>query len=204
MKVQKRNGETENVSFDKIQARLLTLCNHKNLKELSIDPTVVAQKVCSEIYDGVTTEELDLLSSEISIALYTKNVEYKDLAARIIVSNHHKNTSDNFFDTMHQLYNYKKNGKGEPLINTRFYKFVQENKDTIEKEIDYNKDYNFDYFGFKTLDRSYLLKVNRKIVERPQHLLMRVSLSIHRYNLEKAFETYHHMSNGDFIHATPT
>jgi len=204
MKVQKRNGEMANVSFDKIQARLLTLCKDAKLKVLNIDPTIVAQKVCSEIYDGVTTEELDLLSSEIAIGLYTKNVEYKDLAARIVVSNHHKNTMSSFLKVIEQLYGYKKNGKGEPLINDRFYQLVKENGEKIENEIDYTKDYKFDYFGFKTLERSYLLKVNGEIVERPQHLLMRVSLSIHRNDLNKAFETYRHMSNGDFIHATPT
>jgi len=204
MKVQKRNGSEENVSFDKIQGRLVKLCEEPNLKRLNIDPTIVSQKVCSEIYDGVTTEILDLLSSEISIALYSKNKDYKDLASRIIVSNHHKNTDDKFSDVVDKLYDYKKNGKGEPLINQGFYNLVQKNKETIDNKIDYMRDYNLDYFGYKTLERSYLLKVDGKIVERPQHLLMRVSLSIHRNDLEKAFETYDHMSNGDFIHATPT
>jgi len=204
MKVQKRNGSEENVSFDKIQGRLVKLCEEPNLKRLNIDPTVVSQKVCSEIYDGVTTEILDILSSEISIALYSKNKDYKDLASRIIVSNHHKNTDNKFSDVVDKLYNFNKNGKSEPLINQEFYNLVQHNKDIIDNKIDYMRDYNLDYFGYKTLERSYLLKVDGKIVERPQHLLMRVSLSIHRNDLEKAFETYDHMSNGDFIHATPT
>ena len=204
MKVQKRNGSYENVSFDKIQARLLTLCQEPNLKPLNIDPTIVAQKVCSEIYDGVTTEELDILSSEISISLYSKNVDYKHLASRIVVSNHHKNTSGTFGDIVDRLHNYKKNGKGEPLINDDFYNLVQNNLELIENNIDYVRDYKFDYFGYKTLERSYLLKIDGKIVERPQDMLMRVSLSIHRNDLDKAFETYEHMSRGDFIHATPT
>ena len=204
MKVQKRNGSLENVSFDKIQTRLLTLCQEPNLKPLNIDPTIVAQKVCSEIYDGVTTEELDILSSEISISLYSKNVNYKHLASRIVVSNHHKNTSGTFGNIVDRLHNYKKNGKGEPLINDDFYNLVQSNLELIENKIDYICDYNFDYFGYKTLERSYLLKIDGKIVERPQDMLMRVSLSIHRYDLDKAFETYEHMSKGDFIHATPT
>ena len=204
MKVQKRNGSLENVSFDKIQTRLLTLCQEPNLKPLNIDPTIVAQKVCSEIYDGVTTEELDILSSEISISLYSKNIDYKNLASRIVVSNHHKNTSGTFGNIVDRLHNYKKNGKGEPLINDDFYNLVQNNIELIENKIDYIRDYNFDYFGYKTLERSYLLKIDGKIVERPQDMLMRVSLSIHRYDLDKAFETYEHMSKGDFIHATPT
>ena len=204
MKVQKRNGSFENVSFDKIQTRLLTLCQEPNLKPLNIDPTIVAQKVCSEIYDGVTTEELDILSSEISISLYSKNIDYKHLASRIVVSNHHKNTSGTFGDIVYRLHNYKKNGKGEPLINDDFYNLVQKNLELIENKINYIRDYNFDYFGYKTLERSYLLKIDGKIVERPQDMLMRVSLSIHRYDLDKAFETYEHMSKGDFIHATPT
>ena len=204
MKVQKRNGSFENVSFDKIQARLLTLCQEPNLKPLNIDPTIVAQKVCSEIYDGVTTEILDILSSEISISLYSKNVDYKHLASRIVVSNHHKNTSGTFGDIVDRLHNYKKNGKGEPLINDNFYNLVKNNLERIENKIDYIRDYNFDYFGYKTLERSYLLKIDSKIVERPQDMLMRVSLSIHRNDLDKAFETYEHISNKDFIHATPT
>ena len=204
MKVQKRNGSQENVSFDKIQGRLVKLCEEPKLKRLNIDPTIVSQKVCSEIYDGVTTIQLDLLSSEISIALYSKNIDYKYLASRIIVSNHHKNTDDKFSDVVDKLYNFNKNGKGEPLINDGFYNLVQQNKDIIDNKIDYIRDYNLDYFGYKTLERSYLLKVDGKIVERPQHLLMRVSLSIHRNDLDKAFETYDHMSNGNFIHATPT
>ena len=208
MKVQKRNGLKENVSFDKIQNRMLSLCTDPELTPLHIDPTVVAQKVCSEIYDGVTTEELDLLSSEISIALYSKDKQYKELASRIIVSNLHKNTDDKFSDVIIKLYNYKKNGKGEPLINKRLYDLVYDKNSVfcsvIDNKIDYTRDYNFDYFGFKTLEKSYLLKIDRKIVERPQHLLMRVSLSIHKYDIEKAFETYDYMSNGDFIHATPT
>ena len=208
MKVKKRDGSLENVSFDKIQKRLLTLCEEPNLEKLDIDPTIIAQKVCSEIYDGVTTEILDILSSETSISLYSKNIDYKVLASRIVVSNLHKNTEGKFSDVIKKLYNYKKNGKGEPLINERLYNLICDknslHRDMIDDKIDYIRDYNFDYFGFKTLERSYLLKIDGKIVERPQDMLMRVSLSIHRNNLEKAFETYDNMSKGNFIHATPT
>jgi ribonucleoside-diphosphate reductase subunit M1 len=204
MKVQKRNGNMEDVSFDKILKRITCLCNEPHLKKLNIDPTIIAQKVCSEIYDGVTTEELDILSSETAISLYSTNSDYKELASRIIISNHHKNTPSDFKEVVNKLYNYNRNNEKENLINKNLYDLVMNNIDIINKYIDYNLDYKFDYFGFKTLEKSYLLKVDGKIIERPQHLYMRVALSIHRNNFEKAFETYLGMANQDFIHATPT
>ena len=205
MKVQKRNGDYEDVSFDKISNRLKSLCTDPNLENLEVDTTLVAQKVCAEIYDGVSTKELDILSSEIAISLYSNNINYKKLAGRIIISNHHKNTSNKFSNVISNLYNYKDiNTNSIPLINKYLYDLVLENKDLIDKKIDYNRDYLFDFFGFKTLEKSYLLKINGKIVERPQHLLMRTALAIHRNNLDKAFETYDYMSNHYFIHATPT
>ena len=205
MKVTKRNGNIEDVSFDKILNRIKSLCNFETLKKLNIDPTIIAQKVCGEIYDKVKTIELDILSSEIAISLYSMNIEYKELASRIIISNHHKNTDESFLTVINKLYNFVDNrGENIHLINDNLYNIVNENSDLIESKIDYMRDYLFDFFGFKTLEKSYLLKINKKIVERPQHLLMRVSLSIHRNDLEKAFETYENMSKQYFIHATPT
>ena len=204
MRVQKRNGSMEEVSFDKILNRIKSLCNDPNLKELNVDPSIIAQKVCSEIYDGVTTEELDILSSEISISLYSTDTDYKILASRIIISNHHKNTSSDFKEVIDKLYNFKRNGEKENLISENLYNLVQDNINEINDILDYKFDYKFDYFGFKTLERSYLLKVDDKIIERPQHLYMRVALSIHRNDINKAFETYLGMANQDFIHATPT
>ena len=198
MKVQKRNGMLEDVSFDKILNRIKTLSSSDEFKEkLDIDPTVIAQKVCSELYDGVTTTELDILSSEIAIALYSKHLDYSTLASRIIISNHHKKTSSTFSDVIEEL--YKNN-----IIDDYLFDLVQINKQSINEKIDYSRDYELDFFGFKTLEKSYLLKCNGKIVERPQNLFMRVSLCIHRDNIEKAFETYDYISQKYFIHATPT
>ena len=198
MRVQKRNGTFEEVSFDKILKRIRSLCNGEEFSSvLKIDPTVIAQKVCSEIYDGVKTSKLDELSSQISISLYSKNPEYSTLASRIVVSDHHKSTKSSFSDVISDLYENK-------VIKEYLYEIVDCNKEKIEKEISLMKDYDIDFFGFKTLQKSYLLKVNGEIVETPQYLFMRVALCIHRDNLEKAFETYHHISNKDFIHATPT
>ena len=204
MRVQKRDGEFENVSFDKIMNRISSLCNEPGLKELNIDPTIIAQKICSEIYDGVETSKLDILSSEVSISLYSKNLDFKELASRIAISNHHKNTLGVFSEIMSNLHNFSSQGVSKPLINKEIYDLIMDNSEAIDNKIDYKRDYKYDYFGFKTLEKSYLLKIDGKIVERPQDMLMRVSLAIHRNNLDKAFETYDYMSNQYFIHATPT
>ena len=205
MRVEKRDGSIEEVSFDKITTRIISLCNDVKLNPLiKIDPQLVAQKVSSEIYDGVKTVELDLLSSEIAISLYTQNVEYKELASRIAISNHHKNTKHTFSEKITDLYNYEKAGSPKPLINQELYNVVTTNCERIDNYIDYYRDYGFDYFGFKTLERSYLLKIDDRIVERPQDMFMRVALSIHIDNIELAFNTYDMMSNRYFIHATPT
>jgi ribonucleoside-diphosphate reductase subunit M1 len=205
MRVLKRSGQYEEVSFDKILTRIKSLSQGSefNLK-LSIDETLIAQKVVQEIYDGVKTTELDELSSQISIAMYSKNPEFKILASRIVVSNHHKNTKDTFSGKIEELYNYHSNGQHKPLIAKYMYQLVQENKAEIDDVIDYQKDYDFDFFGFKTLEKSYLYKTDGKIVERPQDMLMRVSLSIHRDNLKEAFVNYDLMSKHYFTHATPT
>ncbi len=198
MRVEKRNGNYEDVSFDKILKRIQLLCIGEEFKKkLSIDPTVIAQKVCSEIYDNVKTTELDELSSQIAISMYSKNPEYATLASRIVVSNHHKRTNGSFSSVIEELYENN-------IIQEYLYTLVNENREMINNEMNPMKDYELDFFGFKTLEKSYLLKINGCIVERPQYLFMRVALCIHRDNLEKAFETYHHISNKDFIHATPT
>ncbi len=198
MRVEKRNGNYEDVSFDKILKRIQLLCIGEEFKQkLSIDPTVIAQKVCSEIYDNVKTTELDELSSQIAISMYSKDPEYATLASRIVVSNHHKRTNESFSSVIEELYENN-------IIQEYLYTLVNENSEIINNEMNPMKDYELDFFGFKTLEKSYLLKINDCIVERPQYLFMRVALCIHRDNLEKAFETYHHIANKDFIHATPT
>ena len=198
MLVQKRNNNTEEVSFDKILTRIKLLCIGDSFnKKLSIDPTIIAQKVCTELYDGVSTSQLDILAAEISISLYSQNLEYADLASRIVISNHQKKTSNIFSDIIDILYN-------NDIIKEYLYNLVKDNKELINNKIDYNRDYNIDFFGFKTLEKSYLLKYNGNILERPQHLFMRVALCIHRDNLEKAFQTYDYISNKYLIHATPT
>ena len=205
MKVLKRNGNLEDVCFDKISKRLQSLCIYPGLDKLDIDACIIAQKVCGEIYDGVKTTELDILSSETAISLYSQDIKYKQLASRIVISNHHKNTEEKFSNVINELYNFEdSNNNNMPLINEYLFNTVMENIDIIDNKIDYNRDYLFDFFGFKTLEKSYLLKINGKIVERPQHLLMRTALAIHRNDLEKAFETYDYMSQHYFIHATPT
>ena len=205
MKVLKRSGILEEVSFDKILRRIQSLCDSSEFSyKLNIDPTVIAQKTVQEIYDGVSTETLDKLSSEISISLYSTHPDYKLLAGRIVISNHHKNTVDSFSEKIEILNNVHTYGLETPLIADYLYKLVQENKELIDSKIDYTRDYLYDFFGFKTLEKSYLYKEGSQIIERPQDMIMRVSLSIHRDNLEKAFETYDYMSNHYFTHATPT
>ena len=187
MKVKKRNGTSEEVSFDKILNRIKSLSKgNKIFSELSIDETLIAQKVIQEIYDGVKTSELDELSSQIAISMYSKNPEFKTLASRIIISNHHKNTLNNFSDKIELMYHYKNNGVKKPLIADYFYELVMSNKDKINEMMNYSKDYDFDFFGFKTLEKNYLYRLDKKIIERPQDMFMRVSLSIHRNNLTNA------------------
>lgn len=198
MLVQKRNGTTEEVSFDKILARIKLLCIGEEFdNKLNIDPTVIAQRVCSEIYDGVSTETLDELSYQISISMYSKHPDYAILASRICISNHHKKTKDSFHDTMEDL-----NKRG--IVQDYLYKLVTENRELLESVVDSNRDYLIDFFGFKTLEKSYLLKIDNVIVERPQYLFMRVALCLHRNDIHKAIKTYNHFSCKDFIHATPT
>ena len=204
MRVIKRNGEYEEVSFDKILNRIKALSKNDDFSKLNIDETIVAQKVIQEIHDGVKTSELDELSSQISIAMYSKNPEFKILAGRIIISNHHKNTMNTFSEKISKMYKYTSNGLKKPLIADYLYNLVMDNKGLIDSTIDYSRDYDFDFFGFKTLEKSYLYRLDDEIIERPQDMIMRVSLSIHRDNLKEALTNYDLMSKHYFTHATPT
>jgi ribonucleoside-diphosphate reductase alpha subunit len=204
MYVMKRSGKQEAVHFDKITSRVMKLSYGLNLK--SEDVIEIAKKVIIGIYNGVPTTELDNLAAETSASFTTKHPDFAVLAARIAVSNLHKNTTKSFSETASLLYNYIDNKTGEraPLIADDVYAIIQEHADQLNASIIYERDYHFDFFGFKTLEKSYLLKVNGKIVERPQHLFMRVALGIHKTDIAAAIETYNLMSEKWFIHATPT
>jgi len=203
MDVIKRDGRREPIMFDKITSRVRKLCY--GLNEL-VDPVKVAMRVIEGLYDGVTTSELDNLAAEIAATLTTSHPDYARLAARISVSNLHKNTKKSFSEVMTDLYEYvnPRTGKDAPLLSDEVYNIIKENADELDSTIIYNRDFGYDYFGFKTLERSYLLKLNGNIVERPQHMLMRVSIGIHLDDLEAAKETYELMSKKYFTHATPT
>ncbi|MGB5317511.1 ribonucleoside-diphosphate reductase subunit alpha [Eudoraea sp.] len=203
MYVVKRDGRKEPMMFDKITARVRKLCY--GLNDL-VDPVKVAMRVIEGLYDGVTTSELDNLAAEIAATLTTAHPDYAKLAARISVSNLHKNTKKSFSETMKDLHEYvnPRTGKKAPLLSDEVFKVINENADVLDSTIIYNRDFGYDYFGFKTLERSYLLKLNGKIAERPQHMLMRVAVGIHLNDLEAAIETYELMSKKFFTHATPT
>ena len=189
--------------FDKITARVRKLCYGLNPL---VEPTRVAMRVIEGLYDGVTTSELDNLAAEIAATMTTTHPDYALLAARISVSNLHKNTKKSFSETMKDLYEYvnPRTGKKAPLLSDEVYKIIEKNAEQLDSSIIYNRDFGYDYFGFKTLERSYLLKLNGQIVERPQHMLMRVSLGIHLEDIDAAMETYELMSKKFFTHATPT
>ena len=203
MYVVKRDGRKEPIMFDKITARVRKLCY--GLSDL-VDPVRVTMRVIEGLYDGVTTSELDNLAAEIAATLTTSHPDYAKLAARISVSNLHKNTKKSFSETMKDLHVYvnPRTGKKAPLLSDEVYKVISENADMLDSTIIYNRDFGYDYFGFKTLERSYLLKLNGKIAERPQHMLMRVAIGIHLEDLDSAIETYELMSKKFFTHATPT
>ncbi|MGB2085921.1 MAG: ribonucleoside-diphosphate reductase subunit alpha, partial [Flavobacteriaceae bacterium] len=203
MFVVKRDGRKEPVMFDKITARVKKLCYDLNPL---VDPVRVAMRVIEGLYDGVTTSELDNLASEIAATMTTTHPDYAQLAARISVSNLHKNTKKSFFDTMTDLYTYvnPRTGKDAPLLSDEVYDVIKKNKDVLDSSIIYNRDFGYDFFGFKTLERSYLLKLNGVIAERPQHMLMRVSVGIHMDDIDAVLETYELMSKRFFTHATPT
>ena len=200
--VVKRNGSKEEVSFDKVIRRIKKLCF--GLSE-EINPILIAQKVCAQIYNNVSTIELDELSAQICISMETINLDYGILASRLIISNNQKCTSPSFSETIYLLYNNRDlNNKKCSLIADDVYDIVMKNKDKINASLNYDKDYLFDYFGFKTLEKAYLLKINGKIIERIQHMFMRVSIGIHKDDLKSAIQSYELMSSKYFTHATPT
>lgn len=203
MYVVKRDGNREPVMFDKITDRISKLCY--GLNDL-VDPVKVAMRVIEGLYDGVTTSELDNLAAETAASMTISHPDYAQLAARIAVSNLHKNTKKSFSETMTDMYNYinPRTGTAAPLLADDVFEIIKNNAQALDSVIIYNRDFNYDYFGFKTLERSYLLKINGKIVERPQHMLMRVSVGIHKEDIASAIETYELMSKKFFTHATPT
>jgi ribonucleoside-diphosphate reductase alpha chain len=204
MLVIKRDGRRESVKFDKITARIERLCG--GLDANFIQPVEVAKKVIEGLYDGVTTQELDNLAAEIAASMTTRHPDYAILAARIAVSNLHKTTSASFSSVMKRLFTYinPKTGEHAPLLSKEAYGVIKQHAKRLDEAIDYNRDFGYDYFGFKTLERSYLMKLDNKVVERPQHMLMRVAVGIHMEDIEAAIETYNLMSERWFTHATPT
>lgn len=204
MFVIKRDGTRESVKFDKITARIQKLCY--GLDANHVDPIKVTMRVIEGLRDGITTSELDNLAAETSASLTTSHPDYALLASRIAVSNLHKNTTKSFSKTVHGLYNYidPKTGQRAALIADDVNEIVQKNAHVLDSSIIYDRDFGYDYFGFKTLERSYLLKMNGKVAERPQHMLMRVAVGIHKEDIEAAVQTYNLMSERWFTHATPT
>jgi ribonucleoside-diphosphate reductase alpha chain len=204
MYVVKRDGNKESVKFDKITARVQKLCY--GLDPQHVNPIAVAMKVIEGIYPGVSTMELDNLAAEIAASMTTKHPDYALLASRIAVSNLHKSTEKSFSRTMASLYEFvdPKTGLHAPLIARDVHEIIQKNAQLLDSTIIYDRDFGYDYFGFKTLERSYLLRLNGKVAERPQHMLMRVSVGIHKEDLESAIKTYELMSERWFTHATPT
>lgn len=204
MLVIKRDGHRESVKFDKITARIEKLCY--GLDQRFVNPVEVAMKVINGLYDGVSTKELDNLAAEIAATLTTKHPDFAKLAARIAVSNLHKVTSKSFSNTMKRLYTYidPKTGENAPLVSKETWRIVQANAAELDAAIIYDRDFGYDYFGFKTLEKSYLMKIDGNTIERPQHLIMRVAVGIHGEDIPAAIETYHLMSEKWFTHATPT
>ncbi|RMZ87928.1 hypothetical protein DV736_g4842, partial [Chaetothyriales sp. CBS 134916] len=204
MYVFKRDGRKERVQFDKITARVSRLCY--GLDPEHVDPAAITQKVISGVYQGVTTVELDNLAAETAAYMTVTHPDYAILAARIAVSNLHKQTKKQFSSVISDLYHYinPKTNKPAPMISDETYQHVMANADELNSAIVYDRDFNYQYFGFKTLERSYLLKIGKQVAERPQHMLMRVAVGIHGADVEKAIETYSLMSQKTFTHASPT
>uniref|UniRef100_A0A6C0KU95 ribonucleoside-diphosphate reductase n=1 Tax=viral metagenome TaxID=1070528 RepID=A0A6C0KU95_9ZZZZ len=202
MRVTKRDGTTEDIAFDKILNRVKKLGQEENIQ---INYSSLVMKVIDQLYDKIPTTRIDELTAEQCAALSTNHPDYGILAGRVIVSNHQKNTSSSFSEVMENLYNYKDfNGEHCPIVSENLYQVVIDNKELIDSFIDYNRDYLIDYFGFKTLERSYLFKINGVTVERPQHMWLRVAIGIHGKDLNAVRETYELMSLKYFTHATPT
>ena len=203
MYVVKRDGRRESVKFDKITARIKKLCYGLNPL---VTPEKVAMKVIEGLYDGVTTSELDNLAAEVAATNTITHPDYALLASRIAVSNLHKNTKKSFSETVKDLYEYSdpKTKEKASLISDEVYSLIMKNSELLDSTIIYDRDFRYDFFGFKTLERSYLLKLNGQVVERPQQMLMRVAMGIHKDDIDSAIETYNYMSEGWFTHATPT
>ncbi|CAJ1358594.1 unnamed protein product [Effrenium voratum] len=201
--VVKRNGTQQEVKFDAITRRLRPLC--EGLDGDYIDPVLVTQKVIEGFYNGIATAEIDTLAAETCAYMSQKHPDFSTLAARIAISNLHKNTSDSFCETCRVLYEYKdQQGRPATLLADDVYRFVVEHGAALDAAVDYKRDLGYDYFGFKTLEKSYLLRVHGKIVERPQHMIMRAACGIHCGDLSATLETYDLMSRKFFTHATPT
>ncbi|KAJ1364576.1 ribonucleotide-diphosphate reductase subunit rnr1 [Parelaphostrongylus tenuis] len=202
--VVKRDGRKETVHFDKITARILKLSYNLNMDY--VDPVLVAMKVIAGLYKGVTTVELDNLAAETAASMTTKHPDYAILAARIAVSNLHKKTGKVFSEVMQKLYEFRHPSTGDhsPLISKETYEIIMKHADRLNSAIVYDRDFSYSYFGFKTLERSYLLKMNKEVAERPQHMLMRVAVGIHGEDIDAAIETYNLMSERYFTHASPT
>uniref|UniRef100_A0A8D8LR12 Ribonucleoside-diphosphate reductase n=1 Tax=Cacopsylla melanoneura TaxID=428564 RepID=A0A8D8LR12_9HEMI len=202
--VLKRNGREEDVHFDKITTRIRKLCYGLCME--FVDPTKITLKVIKGLYPGVTTVQLDNLAAETAASMTTKHPDYAVLAARIAVSNLHKETKKTWSEVIEELYNMinKDTGTRTPLISDKHYKIIMANADRLNSAIIYDRDFNYNYFGFKTLERSYLMKINGRVVERPQHMLMRVSVGIHGDDIDAAIETYNLLSEKYFTHASPT
>mmetsp|Transcript_5309 Transcript_5309/g.15859 ORF Transcript_5309/g.15859 Transcript_5309/m.15859 type:complete len:782 (+) Transcript_5309:160-2505(+) len=203
MEVTKRDGRSQTVKFDKITARIKKLAYGL---DPSVDVTEVAQKVCAGVYNGVRTSELDELAAETAAYMSTRHYDYSLLASRIAVSNLHKNTTKSFSETMQALFDVRdpKTGKNIALVSKEFVDVVMAHRDELDASIIYDRDFSYNYFAFKTLERSYLLRENGKVVERPQHMLMRVALGVHKDDIPRVLKTYEHLSMKDFTHASPT
>ena len=204
MQVVNRKGEREDVRFDAILEKLSRLTN--GLDTTWVDAANLTKLTIEGLYDGVTTRELDQLAAETAASLASHHPDYSKLAARICVDDLHRSTKESFSEVITDLREFidPESGEHAPLISQEVYDIVMANKATLDNYVDYDRDFNYDYFGFKTLERSYLLKLNGEVAERPQHMLMRVAVGIHHDNIEKALETYDLMSQGFFTHATPT
>ena len=204
MKVKKRNGELEEMRYDKITRRITALCNDLNMEY--VDPTLITLKVTQGIYDGITSSELDTLAAETAASMTTTHPDYAKLAGRLAVTNLHKTTPKKFSQAIKELHNFidPKTGKENSLISDEVFSFVMENKEVIDGSIDLNRDFDFDYFGFKTLERSYLLKIGKKIVERPQYTYMRVAVGISNFDIKETLRIYNDLSTHFYTHATPT
>ena len=203
MYVVKRDGHKEPVMFDKITDRIKKLCY--GLNDL-VDAVKVAMRVIEGLYDGVSTSELDNLAAETAASMTIAHPDYAQLAARIAISNLHSNTKKSFSETMDDMYDYvnPRNGLSAPLLSEEVHKVIMENAEFLDSHIIYNRDFNYDYFGFKTLERSYLLKIGDRVVERPQYLYMRVAVGICKGDLDMALRIYDDLSQHFYTHATPT